>query len=128
MAQGDVYFMVKTIESLVVEFDQKKYEEFLSSGSKSPRVVRQYCRVSSEIRSQVPSETSSKMACANNAISRRVARVVRVTVSHKTREANVVEGQSGHAPPLPQLQVIRDPQQPMKHNRNIEHQQRRRAR
>ena len=75
VAQGDITFMGKTIESLIVEFDQVKYEEFLSSGSKSPRVVRQYCRVSSEIRSQVPSETSSKMACTNNAISGCVAHV-----------------------------------------------------
>jgi len=36
VAQGDVSFMGKTVESLVVEFDQVKYEEFLSSGSKSP--------------------------------------------------------------------------------------------
>jgi len=28
----------KMIESLIVEFDQVKYEEFLASGSKSPRV------------------------------------------------------------------------------------------
>ena len=49
--QGDVNFMRKTVESLVVQFDQAKYEEFLSSGSKSPRVAQQYHRVSSEIRS-----------------------------------------------------------------------------
>ena len=29
VAQGDVIYMGKTIESLVVEFDQAKYEEFL---------------------------------------------------------------------------------------------------
>ena len=40
MAQGDVTFMGKMVESLVVEFDQAKYEEFLSSGSKGPRVAR----------------------------------------------------------------------------------------
>ena len=37
VAQGDVTYMGKTVESLVVEFDQAKCEEFLSSGSKSPR-------------------------------------------------------------------------------------------
>ena len=37
VAQGDVTYMGKTVESLVVEFDQAKYEEFLSSGSKSPK-------------------------------------------------------------------------------------------
>ena len=51
MTQGDVSFIGKTVESLVVEFDQAKYEEFLSSGSKSPRVARQYRRITSEIRS-----------------------------------------------------------------------------
>jgi len=50
VAQGDVSFMGKTVESLVVEFDQAKYEEFLSSGSKSPRVAQQYRKVSSEDR------------------------------------------------------------------------------
>ena len=128
MAQYDLTFMGKMFESLVLEFDQAKYEEFLSSGSKSPRVARQYCMVSSEIRSQVPLKTSPKIACANNAISGRVARVIRVNVSHETREANVIEGQSCHTPPFPQLQVTRDPQQPMKRNRNIERRQRYRAR
>jgi len=37
VAQGDVTYMEKMIESLIVEFDQAKYEEFLSSGSKSLR-------------------------------------------------------------------------------------------
>ena len=37
VAQGDVTFMGRTVESVVMEFDQAKYEEFLSSGSKSPR-------------------------------------------------------------------------------------------
>ena len=37
--------MEKMVESLVVEFDQAKYEEFLSSGSKSPK-ARQYRKVS----------------------------------------------------------------------------------
>ena len=37
VAQGDVICMGKTVESLVVKFDQAKYEEFLSSGSKSPK-------------------------------------------------------------------------------------------
>jgi len=36
VAQCDITFMGKTVESLVVEFDQAKYEKFLSSGSKSP--------------------------------------------------------------------------------------------
>ena len=83
--EGDITFMGKIVESLVVKFDQAKYEEFLSSSSKSPRVAWQYRRVSSEICSQVPSETSSKMACANIAISGRVACVARVNVSHETR-------------------------------------------
>ena len=84
--------MGKMVESLVVEFDQVKYEEFLSSGSKSPRVAQQYHRVSSDISSQISSETSSNMICANRAISGLVARVARVNVSHETHEANFVEG------------------------------------
>ena len=49
VVQGDINFVGKMVESLVVEFDQVKYEEFLSSGSKSPKATRQYRRVSSEI-------------------------------------------------------------------------------
>ena len=41
VTQGDVTYIGKMVESLIVEFDQAKYEEFLSSGSKSPRVVPQ---------------------------------------------------------------------------------------
>ena len=36
-AQGDVTYIGKMVESLVVEFDQAKHEEFLSSGSNNPR-------------------------------------------------------------------------------------------
>ena len=123
VAQGDVCFMGKTIESLVMEFNQEKYEEFLSSGSKSPRVAHQYRRVSSEIRSQVSSETSPKMACANSVIPGRVTSVVRINISNKTCEANFIEGQSCHAPTLniPQLQATKGSQQSVKHNQNAEH-------
>jgi len=37
VAQRDVTFMGRMVESLVVKFDLAKNEEFLSSGSKSPR-------------------------------------------------------------------------------------------
>ena len=103
VAQDDVSFMRKMVESLVMKFDQVKFEEFLSSGSKSPKVVRQYRRVSSKIRSQVSSETSPKMVCANWAISGHVTCVARVNVSHETHEANDFESQSCHAPSLPLL-------------------------
>ena len=89
--QGDVTFMGKMVESLIVEFDQAKYEEFLSSGSKSPR-ARQYRKVSSKIRSRVPSETSPNMAREKSVIVGRITRKARANVSHETCEANVVEG------------------------------------
>jgi len=37
IAQCDVTCIGRMVESLVMKFDQAKYEEFLSSGSKSPR-------------------------------------------------------------------------------------------
>ena len=95
--------MGRMVESLVVKFDQEKYEEFLFSGSKSPRVAQQYRRVFSEIHSQVSSETSPKIACVNRAIFRQVTHVAHVNISHEIREANVVEGQSCRAPSLPQF-------------------------
>ena len=54
------------------------------------------------------------MACTNRAISGCVARVAGVNVSYETHEANIVEGQSCHAPALniPQLQVIGAPNNP----------------
>ena len=80
------------IKSLVVEFDQANYEEFLSSGSKSPR-AQQYRKVSSEIRSQVPLEASPNVVCAKNIMAGRITRKARVNVSHETREINVIDGQ-----------------------------------
>jgi len=40
MAQADVWLLGKTVASLVVEFDQGKFEKFLSSGSASPKAMR----------------------------------------------------------------------------------------
>ena len=40
VAQADVQLLEKMVESLVVEFDQEKFEEFLSSSSASPKVMR----------------------------------------------------------------------------------------
>ena len=37
VTQGDITCIERMVESLVVKFDQVKYEEFLSSGSKSPK-------------------------------------------------------------------------------------------
>jgi len=92
VVQGDIIFMGKTLESLIVEFNKTKYEKFLSFGPKSPR-AQQYRKVSSEIRFRVPSETSPNMACAKSVIAGRITHKARVNVSHETREANFVEGQ-----------------------------------
>ena len=123
LAQGDVTYMGKTVESRVVEFDQAKYEKFLSSGSKSPR-ARQYHKVSSEIRSQVPSKASLNAVCAENIVAGCVTCKVRVNVSHETRKAHVVDVQPAHARHLTQPQVTRGSQQPVRHNRNAERRQR----
>jgi len=37
VAQVDVQLLRKMVESLVIEFDQEKFEKFLSSGPLSPR-------------------------------------------------------------------------------------------
>jgi len=39
VAQADVQLLERTVESLVVEFDQEKFEEFLSSGSAGPKTM-----------------------------------------------------------------------------------------
>jgi len=115
------------VESLIVELDQAKYEEFLSSGSKSPR-ARQYRKVSSGTRSQVRSETPTDATDKKSVTADYITRDSRVNVSHETRKVDVVDVQLVHARPLPQLQVIRGSQQPLRRNRNAECRQRRRAR
>ena len=40
VAQTDVKFLGSMVESLVVEFNQERFEEFLSSGSKSLKATR----------------------------------------------------------------------------------------
>ena len=94
--QADVNFIRTTVESPAVEFDQVKYEEYLSSGSKSLKAMTQYRKVSLEIRSQVSLETSPKMVCVSNAVSDRA----RINVSHETPVAKGGEGQSSHRSPL----------------------------
>ena len=73
VAQGDVTYMGKIVKSLVVEFDQAKYEELLSSSSKSPR-ARQYRKVSSgtrsQVRSEIPSDATDKKSTMANHITR----------------------------------------------------------
>jgi len=51
MAQADVQLHRKTVESLIIEFDQEKFNEFLSSSSANPRTMRQHHKVSSSTRS-----------------------------------------------------------------------------
>ena len=62
MVQADVQLLKKTVESLVIEFDQEKFEEFLSSGSTNSKAMRQYRKVSSETRSRISSKITPEMA------------------------------------------------------------------
>jgi len=94
--------MRKIVESLVVEFDQVKYEEFLSSGSKNPR-ARQYRKISSGTHSQVRSEIPSDATDKKSAMANYITRNTRVNVSHETREVGVADMQPVHAHTLPQF-------------------------
>ena len=53
VAQSDVHLLGTTVETLVVEFDQAKYEEALSSGSLSPKAKHGVRKISKEINSVV---------------------------------------------------------------------------
>nr|ABD63158.1 hypothetical protein 20.t00010 [Asparagus officinalis] len=53
VAQSDVYLMGMTVETLVVEFDQAKYEEALSSGSLSPKAKHDVRETSKKVNSVV---------------------------------------------------------------------------
>ena len=117
VAQGDVLYMGKTVESLIVKFDQVKYEEFLSSGSKSP-MARAYRKVSTGICPEVRSEILSDATAVKDAVANRIMRNARVNVSQETRTVNLPDVQSVH--PLPQHQVAGGSLQPPRRNRNAE--------
>ena len=78
------------VESLVVESDQAKYEEFLSFGSKSPR-ARQYRKVSSGTHSRIPSEILSDATGKKSAMANRITRNACVDISHETRKYIVAD-------------------------------------
>jgi len=84
VAQGNVTCIRKVVESLVVKFDQEKYEEFLSFSSKSPR-ARQYRKISSEICSQVPSKASLNSVCAENIVAECITPKAHVNVARPAR-------------------------------------------
>ena len=89
------------MEYLVVEFNQEKFKEFLSSGSASPKVMRQYYKVSFETHSPISSEITPKVAhtTAHNTCSiiseealktSSATRAARVNVPQGTRRANAL--------------------------------------
>ena len=69
VAQDDILRKGKMVESLVVEFDQAKYEEFLSSGSKSPK-TRVCRRVSTGQLPEAQSEALSGATAAHCRLSK----------------------------------------------------------
>ena len=93
------------VESLVVEFDQAKYEEFLSSGSKSPK-TRVCRRVSTGTYPETRSETrvASGAAAVKDVAANRATRDTRANVSQETRVVKPSGVQPVH--PLPQHQVV----------------------
>jgi len=60
--QTDLKLIGSTIESLVIEFNQEKFKQLLSSGSVSLKSMRKYRKVSNETRSLASSEASKKKA------------------------------------------------------------------
>ena len=100
VTQADVQLLEKTVKSLVIKFYQEKFEKFLSSGSASPKVVRQYCKVSFVTCSRISLEISPKVArytahSTSGATSNDVLKISRAThaaclnISQETHGANV---------------------------------------
>ena len=75
-----------------MEFDQAKYEEFLSSGSKSPK-ARAYRRVSTGIYPEVRSEILSDATGVKDVVANRIMCNARVNVSQETHVVNVPDVQ-----------------------------------
>ena len=101
--------MGKTVESLVVEFDQAKYEEFLSSGSKSLK-ARVYRKVSSGTCSQVCSEILPDAIGEKDVVANCIMRNAHANASQEARMVNVPDVQPVY--PLPQHQVTGVPFNP----------------
>ena len=140
VVQVDAWLLEKTVESLIIEFDQEKFEEFLSSGSTNSKAMRQYRKVSSETRSRISLEITSEVVCttAHNAkgvtseevlkISR-AAHAPQVNVSQETHRAkelahNQSDGEDQFcclSLQTLQFQVIGGSQLPLRLNRNAEH-------
>jgi len=111
------------MESLVIEFNQEKFKEFLSSSSASPKAMWLYLKISSETRSRISSEISPKVArttahnascAASNEVLKTscATHTARINVSQETRGANASvhdhnddEDQSRHHSPLQTLQI-----------------------
>jgi len=118
MAQADVQLRGKMVESLIIKFDQEKFEEFLSLGFASPKIMQQYCKVSSKTRPRISSEITPRVArttahSTNGATSEEVlitscaVHAARVNIPQGTRRANALardqssgEDQSRHPSPL----------------------------
>ena len=62
VVQAGFRLLGKMVRSLIIEFDQEKFEEFLSSGSASPKAMRQYRKISSETCSQISLKIISEVA------------------------------------------------------------------
>ena len=109
------------MEFLVAEFDQGKFEEFLSLGSASPKTIWQYRKFSSETRSRISSEISPRVAhtsaySTSGATTKEVLKTSRATYAtrvndpQETRRANASvhdhnngDNQSHHHSPLQTL-------------------------
>ena len=131
--QADIQPLGKTVESLVIEFDQEKFEEFLFSGFASPKIMQQYCKVSSKTRPRISSEITPRVArttahSTNGATSEEVlitscaVHAARVNIPQGTRRANALardqssgKDKSRHPSPLwnLQIQVTEGSQQPL---------------
>jgi len=96
VAQADVRLLGKTVESFVVEFDQEKFEEFLSSGSARPKAMWKYHKIFYETRFRISLEITPEVArtTAHNAKGATseevpktscVAHVACVNISQETR-------------------------------------------
>ena len=54
VAQSDTELLGSMVESLTVEFDQERYEQFLFAGSVSPKATRKFRKVSQETPLSLP--------------------------------------------------------------------------
>ena len=97
VAQSDTIAPGTTVESLVIEFDQTKYEEFVSSGDNSEVSARKFRRISCSS----PNRTTNAANTGRRAVCWMVKQSAQTPTASQTQTPSTVDFTSAGAPIAP---------------------------